>query len=80
MELSGAVSEDRSALALRRLLTLRATRLQIKPLLGEAWMLRHNLTVADALYVVLARRLGAPLVTADQRLAASPGLGVTVLS
>ncbi|MDQ4130001.1 MAG: hypothetical protein M3133_03265 [Actinomycetota bacterium] len=42
MELSGAVSEDRSALALRRLLILRANRLQIKPLLGEAWMLRHN--------------------------------------
>lgn len=35
MELSGLVSEDRAAFALRRLLTLKATRVQIKPLLTE---------------------------------------------
>ena len=80
MELRGVVSEDRAAFALRRLLTLKATRVQIKPLLTEAWSLRHNVTVPDALYVVLARRLNASLLTADQRLARAPGLGVTILS
>ncbi len=41
--------------------------------------MRQNLTVADAVYVVLARRLNAPLVTADLRLAATPGLAVSTV-
>jgi hypothetical protein len=45
---------------------------RVATLLPEAWSLRHNLTVADALYVVLARHLDAVLVTADRRLASSP--------
>ena len=49
-----------------------------RQLLFAAWMLRHNLTVPDAIYVVLARQLGAVLVTGDRRLAAAPRLGVTV--
>lgn len=42
MELGGAVSADRSAFAIRRLLTLGATRVQVKPLLAEAWTLRYR--------------------------------------
>jgi predicted nucleic acid-binding protein len=42
-------------------------------LLPRVWELRHNLTACDALYVALAEALDAPLVTRDQRLAASPG-------
>lgn len=38
------------------------------PLMGEAWRLRASLTPYDACYVVLARRLAAPLVTTDARL------------
>lgn len=49
-----------------------------RQLLFAAWTLRHNLTVPDAIYVVLARQLGAVLVTGDRRLAAAPRLGVTV--
>jgi hypothetical protein len=30
-------------------------------MLSEAWTLRDNVTVADALYVVLARHVGAEL-------------------
>jgi predicted nucleic acid-binding protein len=41
--------------------------------------MRHNVTVADALYGVIARRLGVPLVTGDVRLAKAPGLGVEML-
>ena len=38
-------------------------------LVHEAWGLRGAVTVYDACYVVLARRLRAPLVTADRKLA-----------
>lgn len=53
-------------------------RYAVQPLLSAAWKLRHNLALRDALYVVLARRLGASLVTADGRLARAPDLGVQV--
>ncbi len=42
-------------------------------LLERAWELRTNLTAYDAAYVALAELLDAPLLTADQRLARSPG-------
>jgi len=53
-------------------------RYTLQPLLAAAWRLRHNLSLRDALYVTLARRLEASLVTADARLADAPGLGVVV--
>jgi len=37
------------------------------------WQLRANLTGYDAAYVALAELLEAPLVTADEKLASSPG-------
>lgn len=40
-------------------------RFALQPLLTAAWALRHNLALRDGLYVALARRLGALLVTAD---------------
>jgi predicted nucleic acid-binding protein len=36
--------------------------------------------VADALYVVIVRRLDVALVTGDVRLAQAPGLGVHLLT
>jgi predicted nucleic acid-binding protein len=39
--------------ALEQLLDLRVGRVYTAPLLGEAWDTRHNVTVADALYVML---------------------------
>lgn len=53
-------------------------RYTLQPLLTAAWRLRHNLALRDALYVALARRLGASIVTADGRLAQAPALGVAV--
>jgi predicted nucleic acid-binding protein len=35
----------------------------------EVWRTRGSFTVYDACHVILARRLGAPFVTADARLA-----------
>jgi predicted nucleic acid-binding protein len=49
---------------------------RVAPLLVDAWSMRHNVTLHDALYVALARQLDATLVTADRKLAASPGLNV----
>ena len=40
----------------------------------RVWELRTNLSAYDALYVALAERLHAPLLTADARLARAPGL------
>lgn len=79
-EMHGRLSGARAAVALDRLLTSPMRRVQIRSLLTEAWALRHNVVVNDALYVVLARHLGAPLVTADVALARAPSLGVEVIT
>ena len=81
-ELTGRLSPDQSAAALRRLVRWRGERYPLTPLLGDAWAYRNNLVVADALYVVLAVRLGADLLTDDYRLAKAPTLprGLTVLT
>lgn len=44
----------------------------------RAWELRSNLTAYDALYVALAERLGATLLTADARAARAPDLQCSV--
>ena len=69
----------RAPSALDRLLSLPVTVVRSRPLIPEAWTLRHNLIVQDAVYVVLARHLDAPLLTGDHRLANAPGLPVQVL-
>jgi predicted nucleic acid-binding protein len=60
--------------ALRALDTLVVQRYPHGPLAPTAWGLRHNFSYYDALYVALAARLRAPLLTADKRLANAPGL------
>ena len=42
-------------------------------LLGRAWKLRDNITACDAMYVVLAEAIEAPLVTCDGPLAKASG-------
>ena len=54
-----------------RLLTI--NRFEHVPLLPRIWGLRDNLTAYDAAYVALSEVTGAPLVTADRRVAAAPG-------
>ena len=49
-----------------------------KNLLERIWGWRNNLTAYDATYVALAEALGQPLITADRRLAAAPGITVPV--
>jgi len=80
LEMRGELTPDDAQAALDQLLALGVRRVDTAPLLREAWSLRHNVTVADALYVVVARRLEVALVTGDLRLAQAPGLGVDVLT
>jgi predicted nucleic acid-binding protein len=67
---------------LSRLVRWPGYRYPLTSLLEEAWTYRHNLVIADALYVVLAVRLNADLVTGDRRLANAPNLapGLNVLT
>jgi predicted nucleic acid-binding protein len=78
LEGNGSITGERAHTALSRLSTLVDTA-EVGPLLEEAWGLRANLTIADAVYVVLARRMNAPLVTLDGRLAGAPNLGIRIL-
>ena len=43
------------------------------PLMRRVWELRPNLSAYDGCYVALAEAVGAPLLTADRRLAQAPG-------
>ena len=49
------------------------------PLLLEAWTYRRNLIVHDAVYIVLAKHLDAPVLTGDRKMAGAPKLPVQVL-
>jgi predicted nucleic acid-binding protein len=78
-ELRSEVPNTRVAQAKASLPTAPLRRVQVRPLLADAWSKRANLTIADALYVVLAEHLDAALVTTDVRLANSPTLGVATV-
>jgi predicted nucleic acid-binding protein len=71
-ELNGVLKGNEAAQALDRLRHWPLRRAEVAPLLDAAWSYRHNMTVADALYVVLADRLNASLLTDDRNLANSP--------
>ena len=70
---AGRLEERRADLARADLRSLPIDRVPHAPLLDRCWALRTNLTVYDAAYVALAELLDVPLLTADARLAATPG-------
>lgn len=69
----GRLDARRAALALTDLVELPLRRTSHRPMLARCWELRENVTVYDAAYVALAELLDVVLVTADMRLARTPG-------
>lgn len=67
------ISPARARAAIEDLAAFPLERYPLAPLLSRAFDLRANATVYDALYVALAERSGAPLLTRDTRLGNLPG-------
>jgi predicted nucleic acid-binding protein len=76
-----AISPAAAGIAVDRLGRLPIAATGTAALLSDAWSMRNNVTIYDACYLALAKRLDAPLVTADERLARSRrGKGPQVVS
>jgi len=67
------VAARRAEEAITDLLNLRIARYPHLPLLPRTWQLRHNLTAYDAVYIALAERLNATLLTRDARMRTASG-------
>jgi predicted nucleic acid-binding protein len=80
LERTGELAPRRAVQAVDDLMDAPVRRFSTRPLLAEAWTLRANVSAADACYVVLARILRCPLVTADRKLSRAPGLGVPLIT
>jgi predicted nucleic acid-binding protein len=73
---AGYASPERAAEAVGDLSDLPAQRYGHEPLISRIWELRQNFSAYDATYVALAEAIaedGAPLLTADARLARAAG-------
>ena len=73
----GAIPSSRADVV-ELLQALRVRRYRHHSLRDGIWSLRENVTACGAAYVALARLLDATLVTRDEKLARTPGLGVQV--
>jgi predicted nucleic acid-binding protein len=80
LERTGTLTARRAVQAVDDLLDAPVRRFSTLPLLAEAWTLQANVSATDACYVVLARVLRCPLVTADRKLSRAPGLGVPLIT
>lgn len=72
------IADEQATAAVARLRRWRLRQASVAPLVEAAWAYRHNMTAADALYVVLAEHLGADLLTDDHALADGPTFPATV--
>jgi predicted nucleic acid-binding protein len=78
MTLAGHLNPEDAEQALEDVGQLQIRRHEHAPLLLRAFALRENLTLYDALYVVLAEAFDVPVVTLDARLARAPGVRATI--
>jgi len=79
-ERNGGISAERALKALDDLAAAPLRRLPTTGMLHAMWSLRHNVSPRHACYVVTARALDVPLLTADLRLARAPKLGIRVIA
>ena len=75
---AGTVRADDAVATFAVLAALPIVRQPHLPFLERAFELRDNVTMYDALYLVLAETLGATLVTRDRALASVPGVRARV--
>ncbi len=80
LEASGLITHSEANSMQKRLDSLEILRYPHEPLAPRIWALRHNCTAYDATYLSLAEVLQAPLITADLRLARSPGHTASVVA
>lgn len=78
-ERSGRLDPTAARLVVDDLASWGGRRWAHRPLLSRVWELRHNIRSYDALYVALAERLDATLVTGDVRLSKAPGVRCPVI-
>ena len=76
--LQGDLTVKRAEQALADFIDLPIHRYPHEPLLLQAFVLLHNLTAYDAIYVVLAEALEATLLTRDTAMHGVPGVTVDV--
>jgi predicted nucleic acid-binding protein len=79
LEQAGTLTTSRAEEARDDFRALRLVLHDHRPLLDRVWVLRHNLSAYDGLYVALAEALEARLVTTDGRMAEAPGHGAEVV-
>lgn len=79
LERRRVISPELAEAALRSLSKLRIVRTGLVDHVDVAWSLRHKLSFYDALYVALAARIDAPLVTLDARIATVRGLPAEII-
>jgi predicted nucleic acid-binding protein len=72
--IAGKIGPDAAWTALDTWRRLGMTRYAVFSLLDRIWELRDNVSAYDASYVALAEHLDCTLLTADGRLARSPGI------
>jgi predicted nucleic acid-binding protein len=72
-EASRSLSRSRAEQAIADFSDLDFARYPHDALLPRIWALRKNVTAYDAAYLALSEALDAPLLTADEKLARSPG-------
>ena len=75
---AGDLDDDTVTRLLDRVADAPIERHPVRHLVAGAWARRHQLRLADALYVELAADRGAPLVTTDRRLRDAPMADVVV--
>jgi len=72
--IAGEIGPDAAWTALDTWRRLGITRYPVFWLLDRVWELRDNVSAYDAAYIALAERLDCTLLSADARLARSPGI------